>query len=56
MKLSNIIGILSGVEEKVMVDDEVFFDTNLILNGKSLPARVPEYLSGYRVNVKSVVA
>lgn len=46
MKLSNIIGTLSGAEEKVIVGDEVFYDTNLILNGKSIPARIPEYLSG----------
>lgn len=46
MKISTIIGTLSGAEEKIVVGGEVFYETNLILNGKSLPARIPEYLSG----------
>lgn len=46
MKLSNIIGTLSGVEAKINVDGETFYETNLVLDGKSFPARVPEYLQG----------
>lgn len=46
MKLSEIIGTLSGALEEVTVNGETFYDTNLILNGKSLPARIPGYLSG----------
>lgn len=44
MKTSNIIGTLSGVYSKVIVDGEVFYETNLKVEDAWYPARLPEYV------------